>query len=32
MRVLINALSARQGGGQTYLINLLAQLPKCADI
>lgn len=28
MRVLINALSARQGGGQTYLRNLLAFLPR----
>lgn len=26
-RVLINALSARQGGGQTYLINLLRHIP-----
>ena len=25
--MLINALSARQGGGQTYLINLLSRLP-----
>lgn len=27
MRVVIDALSARQGGGQTYLLNLLAHLP-----
>lgn len=27
MRVLINALSARLGGGQTYLVNLLDNLP-----
>jgi len=27
MRLLINALSARQGGGQTYLINLLQFIP-----
>jgi glycosyltransferase involved in cell wall biosynthesis len=26
-RIVINALSARQGGGQTYLINLLENLP-----
>jgi len=26
-RILINALSARQGGGQTYLINLLERFP-----
>lgn len=28
MRILINALSARLGGGQTYLINLLKRLPE----
>jgi glycosyltransferase involved in cell wall biosynthesis len=28
MRVLINALSARQGGGQTYLYNLLSHIPE----
>lgn len=28
MKLLINALSARLGGGQTYLINLLHWLPK----
>ena len=27
MRILINAFSARQGGGQTYLINLLQFIP-----
>jgi glycosyltransferase involved in cell wall biosynthesis len=27
MKVVINAYSARQGGGQTYLINLLSHLP-----
>jgi glycosyltransferase involved in cell wall biosynthesis len=32
MRVLINALSARQRGGQTYLRNLLAHLPKDGSI
>lgn len=28
MKIAINALSARLGGGQTYLINLLAHLPS----
>lgn len=28
VKVVINAYSARQGGGQTYLINLLANLPS----
>ena len=28
MRILINAYSARLGGGQTYLINLLRRLPE----
>lgn len=28
MRILINAFSARQGGGQTYLINLLQHRPE----
>lgn len=32
MRILINALSARQGGGQTYLINLLERLPKTPSL
>lgn len=34
MRILINALSARQGGGQTYLINLLQHQPtgNCIEI
>jgi glycosyltransferase involved in cell wall biosynthesis len=27
MRILVNAMSARQGGGQTYLKNLFAHLP-----
>lgn len=27
MKIVINAFSARQGGGQTYLINLLSHLP-----
>jgi len=27
-KILVNALSARQGGGQTYVINLLKFLPK----
>ncbi|RQO57130.1 hypothetical protein DBR47_14865 [Paucibacter sp. KBW04] len=28
MKIVINAYSARQGGGQTYLINLLSHLPE----
>jgi hypothetical protein len=28
MKIVINAYSARQGGGQTYLINLLRHLPE----
>ena len=32
MKVLINALSARQGGGQTYLRNLLDFLPQDAAV
>ena len=32
MRIVINALSARQGGGQTYLKNLLAHLPSCPQL
>jgi len=28
MRILINALSARRGGGETYLVNLLQHLPE----
>jgi glycosyltransferase involved in cell wall biosynthesis len=32
MKIFINALSARQGGGQTYLINLLERLPLNNDI
>lgn len=32
MKIVINALSARLGGGQTYLKNLLAYLPEQADM
>lgn len=32
MRVLINAYSARLGGGQTYLINLLRRLPDTPSL
>lgn len=32
MKILINALSARLGGGQTYLTNLLAHLPDRDDL
>jgi glycosyltransferase involved in cell wall biosynthesis len=32
VKILINALSARLGGGQTYLINLLQRLPPEAGI
>lgn len=32
MKIVINALSARLGGGQTYLKNLLAYLPEQADL
>jgi len=28
MRIVVNALSARQGGGQTYVINLLRSFPE----
>jgi hypothetical protein len=28
MRIFINALSARLGGGQTYLLNLLKHVPQ----
>ena len=31
MKILINALSARQGGGQTYLMNLLQFMPDDFD-
>src|SRR5687767_11569515 len=31
MKVLINAFSARKGGGQTYLLNLLESLPALND-
>jgi glycosyltransferase involved in cell wall biosynthesis len=30
MRIVVNALSARQGGGQTYVTNLLESLPERA--
>ena len=32
MNIVINALSARLGGGQTYLKNLLAHLPEQSDL
>lgn len=32
MKIVINALSARLGGGQTYLKNLLAHLPEQQDL
>ena len=32
MRVFINALSARLGGGQTYLLNLLKHVPQDANL
>lgn len=32
MKIVINALSARLGGGQTYLKNLLAHLPDQVDL
>jgi len=32
MKIIINALSARLGGGQTYLKNLLARLPAREDL
>jgi len=32
MKIVINALSARLGGGQTYLKNLLAHLPEGQDV
>ena len=32
MKVVINALSARLGGGQTYLRNLLRHLPDRQDL
>src|SRR5580692_1495490 len=31
MRIVMNALSARQGGGQTYVSNLLESLPEQLD-
>lgn len=32
MKILINASSARRGGGQTYLINLLRYIPQDPDL
>ena len=32
MRIFINALSARLGGGQTYLLNLLKHVPQDANL
>lgn len=32
MKIVINAYSARLGGGQTYLKNLLARLPAASDL
>lgn len=32
MKIVINALSARLGGGQTYLVNILAHLPQAPDL
>lgn len=32
MKILVNALSARLGGGQTYLINLFEHLPVANDL
>ena len=32
MNIIINAFSARLGGGQTYLINLLNNLPVDQDV
>lgn len=32
MRIFINALSARLGGGQTYLLNLLKHVPQDCDL
>ena len=32
MRIFINALSARLGGGQTYLLNLLEHVPQGIDL
>ena len=32
MNIVINALSARRGGGQTYLHNLLQHLDSCSDM
>ena len=32
MKIVINAMSARVGGGRTYLVNLLAHLPLSPDL
>lgn len=32
MKIVINGMSARLGGGRTYLVNLLAHLPTSADL
>jgi glycosyltransferase involved in cell wall biosynthesis len=32
MKILINALSARNGGGQTYILNLLKHVPSQRDV
>ncbi|MBR8652314.1 glycosyltransferase family 4 protein [Achromobacter sp. Marseille-Q0513] len=32
MKIVINSLSSRMGGGQTYIKNLLARLPKNEDV
>lgn len=32
VKIVINAISARLGGGRTYLVNLLAHLPMQADL
>ena len=32
MKIVVNALSARLGGGQTYVSNLLSHLPNTADL
>ena len=32
MKIVINGMSARLGGGRTYLVNLLAHLPMRADL
>jgi glycosyltransferase involved in cell wall biosynthesis len=32
MKIVVNAMSARLGGGRTYLVNLLAHLPERPDL